>query len=70
MITALFNYQPKGLSKEEVIAEFENLMSWEKEEVLNELSIHMKKHQICLHNYSIEELCNELDKRGVAVYNR
>ena len=38
MINTLFNYQPKGLTKEEVIAEFNNLMPWEQQEVLEEIN--------------------------------
>lgn len=43
MLTELFNYKVKGLSKEEIIAEFNNLLSWEKQEVIDELH-YVKAH--------------------------
>ena len=58
MINTLFNYQPKGLTKEEVIAEFNNLMPWEQQEVLEEIN-----QRTSLSFYTTQELKDELSWR-------
>ena len=65
MITSLINYKPKGLTKEEIIAEFQNLMSWEQIEVLDELSFLLRKEKVSLKKYSNQELKDELESRKV-----
>lgn len=66
MINTLFNYQPKGLTKEEVLAEFNNLMSWEQHELLNE--IYYKLRNGCIvSEFSTYELKEELNRRGYTV---
>ena len=69
MILSLFNYQPKGLNKEEIIAEFENLPSWEQIEVLDELGLRNHGSRISLRSYSIKDLRDELNRRGFDVFN-
>ena len=66
MITALFNYMPKDLSKEQVIAEFKNLPAWEQTEVLEYL-LHAMKYEKDLYLVDIptDSLCNELENRGI-----
>ena len=65
MITALFNYQPKGLSKEEILAEIENLFSWEQTELLDELNYRVNKGgRASLKYYSTRELKDELEARS------
>lgn len=66
MINTLFNYQPKGLTKEEVLAEFNNLMSWEKYELLNEFYYTLRRVNI-VHECSTHELKEELNRRGYTV---
>ena len=66
MITTLFNYQPKGLSKEEILAEIENLFSWEQLEVLDELNHRLSRGgRASLKYYTNQELKDELESRRV-----
>ena len=66
MITTLFNYKPKGLSKEEILAEIENLFSWEQLEVLDELDYRLSRGgRASLKYYTDQELKDELESRRV-----
>ena len=40
MLTNIFQYNPKGLTKEEVLAEFLNLQAYEQQEILDYLIYH------------------------------
>ena len=64
MLQHLFNYKPKGLSKEQVIAEFESLLSYEKQEVIDELNYKMRGYYSRLSQFSTHELEKELNERG------
>lgn len=66
MINNLFNYQPKGLTKEEVLAEFNNLMSWEQHELLNEIYYNLRNGCI-VSEFSTYDLREELNRRGYRV---
>lgn len=65
MIHALFNYKPKGLTKEEILAEFDNLLAYEQEEVYREID--NKIENFCLRHFSTQELREELNRRGYTV---
>ena len=65
LITAV-NYKVQNLSKEEIIAEFENLASWEQIEVLDELN-RKTKYSRALSRCSTNELYNELGRRGEGI---
>ena len=63
MLTRAVNYKVQGLRKEEVIAEFDNLIPYEQIEVLDELNRKTKNHSK-LSKCSITELYDEIERRG------
>lgn len=65
MLTTAVNYKVQCLRKEEVIAEFDNLMPYEQIEVLDELN-RKTKYSRTLSRCSTNELLNELERRGEA----
>ena len=66
MLTTAVNYKVQGLRKEEVIAEFDNLMPYEQIEVLDELN-RKTKYSCALSRCSMNDLYNEIARRGEGV---
>ena len=60
----IVKHQPIGSSKEQIIAEFDNLAAWEKTEVLDELCRRMRRNVKSLSEFSNRELKTELRDRG------
>ena len=63
----VIKHQPMGLSKEQIIAEFENLASWERQEVLDELDYRTRGERRHLRNVDTDSLCRELERRGYSI---
>ena len=63
----VIKHEPIGLSKEQVIAEFNNLASWEKQEVYDEMYYELCRERIPLRTESDKDLRDELERRGYTV---
>lgn len=63
----VIKHEPIGLSKEQVIAEFNNLASWEKQEVYDEMYYELCREKRHLRMESDKDLRDELERRGYTV---
>ena len=63
----VIKHEPMGLSKEQVIAEFNNLASWEKQEVYDEMYYELSREKRPLRMESDKDLRDELERRGYTV---
>ena len=63
----VIKHEPIGLSKEQVIAEFNNLASWEKQEVYDEMYYELNHEKRPLRMESDKDLRDELERRGYTV---
>ena len=63
----VIKHEPIGLSKEQVIAEFNNLASWEKQEVYDEMYYELSREKRPLRFLEDKVLRDELERRGFTV---